>query len=240
MAKELTKIEVLKKQYSKLYNLNQRLKNISSCYYISHAGYVYLKSLNKFSEVIIELRYPETIDFFNGAMILPNAFFDFGKNAKKTKLTIEEITKDNTGVKLGQVDDPELNYFINIVNPDYKADEEYTKKIIIPEMYKRFFDLSNPDLYNQYPVEDAPYIKISDEDYIDMLVNAKEKVIPYNNTVLIFTKQLFADGKKDDSLEFRKLCFQSLKDSLYRVFYILKHECDIYTSYTIFSVPQSI
>lgn len=241
MAKEMNNLEdIIKKQYSYLYELNQRLKNICSCYYISHAGYIYLKSLNNFSEILIELRYPENVDRFNGSLILPNAFFDFGKKAKKTKLTItESLEDDEFGIRLGQIDDSELNYLVNIVNPDYKKDEKYVQERIVPEMYKRFFKLSDPNFYKQYPSEDIEYIRISDEDYKDML-NAKEKLIPYNGTILIFTKQLFADGKKNDLLEFKKLCYESIEDSLYRVFYILKHECDIYTSYTIFSVPQSI
>lgn len=234
MAKELTREDFIKKQYSELNKINQRLKNISECYYISYDGTIYIKSLVPFVEKMVHLRYPEKIALFYGAMILPNQFFDFAKKAKKTKMTIEET---ENSFKFGQEDDPELSITVNIVNMDEKNDEEYRKARVIPKMYKRFFELRGEGYISYKDCGD--FTRLSD-DQIDAIVNASPVILNYNNASITLTKHLMLDIKKDDSISISRDCYQRIDTRDCRVFYMVKNETDLYDCYTIFNVLQQI
>lgn len=241
MAKELTREDRIKKQYSELVKLNQRLKNISSCYYIHSDGMVYMKALVPFTEVVIRLRYPEKIDLFTGAMILPNEFFQFTKDAKKTKMNIKEYEEDGTKKFLfGQSDDTELEYTLNIVNQDSFDSFEGKKFLhdqIIPKMYKRYFELES-DLYIQCEDKDVNY-KFTEED-TDGLAKSSVMFLDFNGTQLTITRNLFLDLKKGDKLSISRNCYQKVEKNLCRMFYIISHETDIYNSYTTFNILQQI
>lgn len=237
MAKILTREDRIKQQYTALNNLNQRLKNISTCYYIHHDGTIYVKALVNFTEVLVKLRYPEKIDLFLGAMILPNKFFEFAKKSKKTKLTIEE--NDNEFI-FGQNDDDELSLTVNIVNKaELGSDKsnEFLQRRVINEMYKRYFELES-DNYIQY--QDRDQYTFFNEEEIEGLCSANPLFLDINDTNMTLTKQLFLDIKKDDKIGIARYCYQKIGRRNSRVFYMLKHETDMYDSYTIFNTLQQI
>lgn len=233
--KELSEFDIMKKEYSNLVKINQKLKNISDGYYISHDGNIFMSSLVSFIEKFIHLHNPDDISHYLGSMIMPNAFFEFTKVAKKTKLTIVPTEK---GYHFGQdyTDDSEFKYFVNVVNPNKEIDMNYVDANIKPKMYKRFFELSS-ELYVQYDDNDKFYDLTPHE--VESIVDAKPVYFDFNGTGLILTKQLFLDIKKDDTLSIARLCYQKIGDNEYRVFYMIKHTTDLYDSYTIFNVLQS-
>lgn len=232
--KELTEFDIMKKEYSNLVKINQKLKNISDGYYISHDGNIFMSSLVPFIEKFIHLHNPEAISHYLGSMIMPNAFFDFTKIAKKTKLTIVPTER---GYHFGQddTDDSEFTYFINVINPNKEIDSNYVDVNIKPKMYKRFFEL-NTESYVQY--EDNKFVDLLSED-VEALIGANPVYINFDGTDLTLTKQLFLDIKKDDKLAIARICYQKISDKEYRVLYMMKHTTDLYDSYTIFNVLQS-
>ena len=234
MAKELTRDDIIKKQYSELNKINQRLKNISECYYISYDGTIYMKSLVPFVEKMIHLRYPEKINLFYGAMVLPNQFFDYAKKAKKTKMTIKENTES---FEFGQEDDQDVSITVNIVNTNEKNDEEYRKARIIPKMYKRFFELGGEG-YISYK-DCGSFSRLNDEQ-IDAIANANPVVLSYNDASITLTKHLMLDIKKDDVINISRNCYHRIDSRDCRVFYMLKNETDLYDCYTIFNTLQQI
>ena len=233
--KELTEFDIIKKQFSKLEKINQRLKNICECYYIAYDGTIYVKSLVGFIEKLIRLNNPEEINRFYGCMILPNQFFDFSKKAKKSKLTINATNK---GYYFGQDDSDELTLMINTVNPDSEIDLQFIDLHIKPKMYKRLYEVySNNEMYTLY--EDNDKFNSLTNDEVDMIVNAKAIFLKFNGSDLTLTKHLILDIKKSDLVSIARVGYRKIEDNMMRVFYMIKHECDIYTSYTIFNTLQT-
>lgn len=232
--KELTEADIQKKAYGTLVNINQRLKNISEGYYISHENEIYLKSLVPFIETYIVLNddISDAVSLFKGSMILPNAFFNFTKNAKKTKLTINPTLES---IYLGQLDSDDITHKINIVNSDPKSDDMFIKGKIIPSMYKRLFSLCN-DEYIKYKDSDE-YSQFSEEE-IEGLLNAEPIYLTIHDKPLTITKELFLDLKKDDHLAISRSCYKEIEDEKKRVFYTIKHTTNLYIGYTIFNVLQ--
>lgn len=233
--KELTEFDIIKKQFSKLDKLNQRLKNIASIYYIAYDGTVYMKSLVGFIEKFIHLSNPSDIDRFMGCMILPNEFFEFSKKAKKSKLT---ITATEKAYYLGQDDNDELKYTINIVNPNNVIDKEYIDANIKPKMYKRFFNIYTVDSGYSIYKDDKVFNNFTDKETED-IAGAKALFIKFNNSELTITKNLMLDIKKNDKVSIARIGYMPIENNLNRVLYMLKQECDIYELYTIFNTLQS-
>lgn len=234
--KELTEFDILKKQYSNLQKINQRIKNISSGYYIAHGGVIYLLSSVDFIEKVIVLNDPSLVDRFFGCMIMPNAFFDFTKNAKKTKLTID--AKDNEFI-FGQNDNDEISYHLTIVNKDASIDKDYLKVNLIPKMYKRFFEIkdASPD-YVLYK-NDNTFLCLTSEQQ-ELILSAKPVYMNFNHTTLTLTKQLIGDIKKSDGhVSIARVGYKPIDEHLQRVFYVLKQDTDIYECYTLFNTLQS-
>ena len=232
--KELTEEELLKKDYSNLVKLNQKLKHICSGYYIGYDGKVYMKSLVSFIEKVIFLNEPEKYSRFYGMVIMPNAFFEFTKNAKKTKLV---ITQTQNAIHLGQDDNDELTHTLNVANPSEELEEQYLREKIYPNMYKRYFKLNDPELYVEFPDCGAPH-ELSIES-IKSIANANPVFLAYNDTVLTITKQLMMDIKKDDMINIYRICYQEMENNKYRVFYTLEQNTDLYKCFTIFNTIQS-
>lgn len=230
--KPLTEFDILKKQYSALVNLNDRLKYICSAYYIGYDGVVYLKSLVGFVEKIVRLHDADSLNRFFGCMVMPNALFEFKKKAKKTKLTIE--LKDNV-YYFGQDDNEELAHQLNLVNPNKDYDEMFLEERIKPEMYKKFFSM-NTDEYIPYPEED--FLMLSEND-TTTLVESNPLFLHYNETELTITRHLFIDIKKNDLVGIRRLNYQNIENNSKRVCYMIKLITDIYDGYTIFNTLQS-
>lgn len=229
--KELTEEDIIKKQYSNLVNLNQRLKNISEGYYIAHDNTVYLKSLVPFIEKFIKLKDDIDYSYIKGSMIMPNAFFEFSKNAKKTKLI---SLRTENGLHFGQNDNEELQYDINILNSNELIDSEYVNAQIKPKMYKRFFELTS-DKYHQL---DRLNIELSEDDVFD-LTKARPVYLNAKGSLITLTKQLFLDIKKDDKISIQRMCYQNIENQQYRVFYMIVQETNLYDCFTIFNTLQS-
>lgn len=230
MPKVLTRHDRLKKEYSNLYNLNQRLKNVSSIYHIREDGTVYMKSLVPFLELVVVLRYPENYELFKDAIVTPNKFFDFGKQAKKSKLIIHEIEdEDGKRFEFGQEDSSDLSYTLHISNLDIDIIKD---KFV----YKRIFDIYDKDNTDYERFENDYYVLSNEE--VEKLVNGKYIEITLSNGHLIpLTKQMFLDVKKEDSIQITNVARQRIPSDReeYRSFYLIAHDCELYTSYTIFN-----
>lgn len=245
MKKELSEFEIYKKQYSELQKINQRLKNICSIYYIGHTGGIHMKSLVSFLEKVGTLNDPSKVDRFFGAMILPNEFFEFSKNAKKTKLTIDY--SDPSQIVFGQDDNDELKLVVHIVNSDKEIDENYMKAKIDPKMgYKRLNELNDPSKYNWIPIktpdgEVFPPVTsytCSEQDVIN-LASGLPVFIKDDKVTLTLAKQMFLDIKKTDNIAIKWVCFTVIEKGSYRVFYNIQQDTDIYTCNTLCCVLQS-
>ena len=229
MAKELTHEQIIKKQYSNLEKLNQRLKNISEAYYIATDGTVYVKSLVPFTEKFIHLACPENVEMFQKALIMPNEFFQFTKNAKKTHLTFFE---GENKIVFGQDDKEDVNVTISLLSDD----EESNRNTILPKMYKRFFSLNTPEFV---PYEDRGTFIDLPEDSTERLLSACPIYYAWNGTELTFTKHLFLDIKKGDRLSISRNCYLPLENGSILVFYMIKQITELYDCYTLFNVLQS-
>lgn len=231
----LTREESLKKGYRELWNLNQRLKNISQIYYISYDGSVYLKSLLHFVEVHVTLRYPEKFDMFKGCVVKPNELFQFGKVLKISKLQVEEVSDEN-GYRIifSQSDYPSLSYTLHMVNPMKEMEDSYLQKQVRPNFYKRMFELNDPDKYEHF---EDPYYPL-DNDMVEDLYDSKpvEFTTPYGDNIFL-TRQMCLDIKRGDFFQIVKRARQQIPGKLntYRLFYILAHDTDIYSSYTLYN-----
>lgn len=236
MAKKvLTREESLKKGYRELWNLNQRLKNISKLYYISYDGSIYMKSLLHFVEIHATLRYPEKFEHFKGCVIKPNEFFQFGKALKISKLQVEEIMdEDGYHFVFKQSDYPDLSYTMHMTNPMKEMESSYLKEKIIPIFYKRLFEIRDTTKYEQFEESYFPL----DNDQVEDLCDAKpvEFKTPYGDTIFL-TKQLCLDIKKGDFLQIVKTAKQEIPGGLneFRVFFMITHDTDMYSSYTLFN-----
>lgn len=238
--KVLTREDKLRKAYNDLYNLNQRLKNISSLYYISYNGLVYLKATVTFTEVFIKLRYPEKLELFHGCAITPNDFFQFGKKLKKAKLKIEE-KGDEEGYRyyLYQEDCPELNYTIHMLNPLADNENNYLKEKIIPKFYKRIFEIQDETKYELY---DYPYYPLDVEQVEDLYSSKAINITLPSGDYIELTRNLFLDLKKGDYIQLARVARQPIEfeDNQWRVLFLIEHDTDLYNSYTLFNKISSL
>lgn len=226
--KILTREERLKKTYNDLYALNQKLKLISEIYYIDPSGVVYMKSLVPFLESVVTLNYRDKFESFYHAAILPNKLFDFGKRVKKSKMKIEEIQdKEGQRFQFYQTDFPDLTYTLKILS----LEKEYIQKSF---NYKRMFEITDAKKYEIY--EDSFYPL--DVSQVEDLVDSKfiEVYLPSGDMIPL-TKHIFLDIKKTDYIQIRKVARQRIEgpDDVYRTFYIICHDTDLYTKYTLFN-----
>lgn len=232
--KELTYLDILKKEYSELVKINQRLKYISKGYYISYDGTIYLQSLVGFEEAVVMLRYPEKLKYFKGGTILPNSFFNFSKQAKKTKLTIEETENEKGKCFIFGQEDGDLSYTYQITNPDSCIDDQYVTEVIRPHMYKRFYD----DFANAIEYEKSDFLMLS-EKQVMTIVEAKPLYLTYNENEFVLTKHIVLDIKKGDALGIRRLYYFPIENGKKKVYYFLKHVTDLYEKIILISTVQS-
>lgn len=234
--KELSPEDLMKKQYSKLYELNQKMKLISAIYYISYSGVVYMQSLVPFVEKVIVPTDFDSISLFKGCLIKPNAFFAFGKQAKKSKLT---ISVTNTEITFGQNDNEELLFTIP-KGWNGEDDKEYVENTIKPNFYKRFFHVFGESYvcYEEVVNGEAKFEPIAD-DHTEMIVKSKPYNLKFNGTTLTLTKHLMLDIKSGDELSLARLSYQPIENHQCRVFYQIKQITSIYTCYTLFNTLQS-
>lgn len=228
MPKVLTREECLKKSYNKLYDLNQRLKNISSLYYIGD-GTVHMKSLVPFLESFVELRYPEHYVDYVGGIVTPNALFDFGKKVKKSKMSIVE-KNDKEGHRF-EFSENDLLYTLNIIPYELEDLKKHLN-------YKRFFEIQDNTKYDVFESDYYPLETSQVED----LCNGKylEVSLPTGDLVAL-TKHLFLDIKKGDHIQIARVARQTIdkKKNEYRLFFLINHNTEIYTKYTLFNKISS-
>lgn len=228
MSKVLTRDQCLKKSYSKLYDLNQRIKNISSLYYIGDSV-VYMKSLVPFVESFLELRYPEWYMDFRNGIVSPNALFDFGKKAKKSKMSIIE-KNDKEGNRF-EFCEGDLLYTLNIIPYELEDLKKYLN-------YKRFFEVKDN---TKYDVFEADYYPL-ETSQIEDLCNGKylEVLLPTGDLIAL-TKHLFLDIKKGDRIQITRVARQIIdkKKNEYRLLFLINHSTELYTKYTLFNKISS-
>lgn len=220
----------LKKAYSELHKVNQSLKKISSLYYIRNDGMIYIKELVPFIETKAQLYEPEKVSCFYGALINPITFFDFAKQAKKSKLTAHYSEKHNT-IKFGQEDNPDLKLKIQIANPTQS--DEMIHQSVIPEMYTKMFSLVPPEYH---PFEN-PSIYGFTTDEVDALVNKKmvSFVHETTNTPVMVTRQMALDVTTKDSMSVYPVCYQNIDEGTAKIYFMLQRETSLYQAKSLFA-----
>lgn len=224
--KVLEESDYLKKEYSKLCELNQKLKATCEVYYIGYNGCILMKSLVPFIEKVVFLNDSDYIPRFRGMMILPNKFQAFKADAKKTKLVITN-TIDN--MYLGQDDNPAVKITLNRVILDtpenIEHEKELTKLKIAPEMYSRYFEiLSGVD------ISQLMFDQFSEND-IETLCTPKPITYRRGDLSFVMTKQLFLDLKLEDSISISHI--PDREDSPGKGYLFFRHTTDVYTDYTL-------
>lgn len=226
-------LEDMKKAYSNLVELNQRLKSISSIYYIDKGGVIYMKTLVEFTEVIVHLHPSLDIKPFYGCMILPNKLFEFKKVAKKTKLQFDESEPDKIIIRDTDADKELVIDKVNLHMDDPEGSKAFIDTRIKPEMYKRFFEMEEDESYIQFNDKNN-FVPLREAE-IEDLVNSKTLFFQVRtHGVILMTRHLMLDIKKDDNVAIAARCYQPIDDTSNRTFYMIRHDTDMYTSYTIF------
>lgn len=210
-----------KKQFSNLYELNQRLKHISDVYYISHDNRLFMHSNIDFIEKYGFIK--SDVSAFHGCMILPNKLFEFGKGLKKSKLKIYKFIdkyqfEDQDGVML------DINRIIQNNEIDKSREEDYIRKDLIPKLYKKFFELF-PDMDF---VNNPNFVNIG-EEMVMKLVEPDAVTIKNGSMNYIITKNLFFDIKKEDEVS---ILF-NVHHTDYKIYNIFKQDTSIYDLYTL-------
>lgn len=238
--KELSEDQIIKKDYSVLTEMNQRLKNICEIYYISHTGLIYLKSLVPFAEKVILLNDPDMIKTYRGAVCLPNKIFEFKKNAKKSKLV---TLQTNNAVEHGQTDsDLSLRIDIAVRNePEIvRQENSFIQSKIIPMYYTKYFTItSNID------TNSLTFTRLSDDDVNDIVSSKMVEVIDKDLYIPI-TKHLLLDVKAGDAVYYTKLPYSNRMEPTFiegdpdKTYIMFKNVNQFYTAYTIIACSNHI
>lgn len=227
-------LEDMKKSYSDLVELNQYLKNIASVYYIHYDGVIYMKALVEFTDVLVHLNGSLRLEPFYGCMILPNKLFEFKKEAKKSSLVFHEEdpsiikmedTKTNISIDINKV---------NLFDEDPEKSMEYVNSRIKPEMYKKFFEIDDEKIYTQHPQKDV-FHQLTKQEVYRLYKQEPLYVNLYNEGPILITRNLMLDIKEDDSIWIARRCEIPVDGDAKKVFFMIKHDTNYYTSYTIFN-----
>lgn len=226
--RQLTKEEVLRKSFSKLYDLNQKLKNISSIYYFGD-GVVYMKSLVPFIESFAELRYPDRYVDFNGGIIMPNELFQFGKRIKKSKVIISEV-RDKEGHRY-ELEEGGYHHTINIVQFEMEELKNYLG-------YKRIFEIQDK---KKYEVFESDYFPLDVSQIEDICKRKYIEVTLPSGDLIPLTRHLFLDIQPTDYIQIARVARQVIdkKKKEYRLFFLIEHSTDLYVKYSIFNKISS-
>jgi hypothetical protein len=235
-AKILSEDDILRKEYSDLVEMNQRLKNICEIYYIGYNGLIYVKSLVQFIEKLLVINDKDFCSKYRGLLCLPNKMFDFKKNAKKSKLI---ITQTEHNIYLGQSDDPQISLTLNrgIRQDDESISHEsvFINEKIIPEFYKKYFEIiRNTDAAGLD-------FKELNSELVDELSSSKMVVYSENGMYIPLTKHLFLDIKKGDELDIAKVIYKDKGDKSFgKVYYMIRNTTEYYTAYTLVSCISNL
>lgn len=203
--------EKLFKQYSKIKDINQRLKYISDIYYIGGNGYIYMKSLIPFIEKFAVVNDNIDIQAYSNSIILPNKAYGFTSIAKKSKL-VADYYMDT--IVLADSTDDSLKLEINLVQEESKP-------------YKSFYKNIDLILNNI----STPFITLEEEN-LRRLVSSEVVYIPYENTNFTITKNIFMSIKKTDSVDYKILDMVD-PTNLMKKYVLFRKNTDLMTIYTL-------
>ena len=212
-------------QFKYITEINQKMKLISEIYYIDRSGTIYMKSLVPFIEKIafLQPQIEDKIIQYLDCIYLPNQFFKFSKNAKKTKLTyIDEMDK----IILGQNDNNdklEINKGGRLItnNEQYL---NYINENFINRFYTKYSIIKNY-------INDPEYIQLSD-NIINDIINNHCVYHVVDDSLITLTKNLFMDIKPSDQI-FIKIANEKEEGFENKRFVIYKMINNLMTTYTI-------
>ena len=104
--------------------------------------------------------------------------------------------------------------------------------------YKRIFDIQDESKYDvfesdYYPLDVSQVDDLCDRQYIEVTLPTGD-LIP-------LTRHLFLDIKKGDYIQIAKVARQTIskEKNEYRLFFLINHDTDLYTKYTLFNKISS-
>lgn len=204
--------KILKTQFNKLKDINQKLKLESDLYYIDRNKMIYLNSLVPFIEKVAILNDDIDIESYDDGLVLPNAFYEFYSKAKKTTMKISKET--------GQV----------IFDDKEKSDSYYVLHKVEPEKvpFKNFYTRLDIILHFIDSTEDG-FIDLDEEDN-ESIINSQPYFMDiYEGNTMVVTKNVFLSIKKGDQVSYKKLGkIIKGKDSYYVLFRHRTSLMDIY------------
>lgn len=215
-------------QYKNIHEINQRLKQESSLYIILPIdGSIYIESLIPFIHKFGYINKNCQLDKYMNYGYLPNKFFEFTKNAKRTKLIYRE-TKDH--LYLGQDDNNEIELCLDkiIKNDISKGEVRLAYERIVDEIYK------DKRMLIEYTMDENEKMKFMylSEDQIADIIKSKVIELEILNSKIIFTKQLFPSLKKTDKLGYAILP-QTDEQNPNKIYVVFKEENNLYTLFTL-------
>lgn len=222
-------MEEIIKQYNNFRDINQKIKNISSLYYIHDSGYILMESLVPFIEKVAIIKPDVQIDQFYNKIILPNQTFAFTSNALKSKLEAELIDKNvymQADVKKGsKLDTDKATLTIHHLELDVRNVELIMSKLIGDTGIPFYNNLSL--IYDG--IRDSGFIEFSEIEFNDIL---NSKVSYISDSYFTITKHIFMSIKKNDSLSYRVLNHRDMDNDKKR-YVLFKKETDIMDIYTL-------
>jgi hypothetical protein len=223
------------KEYSKLKDLNQKIKLDADIYYIASSGIIFLKSSVPYIEKLAILHGDFPILMYSGLIINPSILFEFTKDAKKSKII---CTNTENKLYYGQNDNSdihvEINRLCNIscneedkdkIQAEKNHEQQILNETIFPQCYTRMIEIYQTinDSTDEYPLSTDQIESICDGNIIYFECN------DFNFTI---AKELFPSIKKTDSLAIRKLYYKN-KDNPNKDYFLFKEDSDILTIYTL-------
>lgn len=218
-------------EYSRLYELNQRMKLMCDIYII-HDNYVYMHSLIDFVEKYVKMKAPFTV--FNNVAILPNQLFQFTKSIKKSKLFVRETDDE---IIMGDTEDDNLVIHIKRFLPSTVINqpngnsvvEDYLKKNAITKFYKMPDDLFDSN-------ESYTALK---PDIVDDLLYPYVVTLHIGAHSFVITRNIIPSLKKDDNLYVKKVREEN-SDNLNKSYLIFREENKFFDVFTLGAFIQFV
>lgn len=205
------------KQFTKIKEVNQRLKYMSSLYLIE-GNIIGMQSLISFIEKIIILNEDIDISAYDKSIVLPNKFYDFYSKTKKKDLSISARNeKDIQGIEFKNTDDDTI-FMMNTVN---NLNNDIVGFYKIPEIFKTIDKLS--------------FTPLSESDNEDLMKRAV--YINHKNSQYTITKNIFPSLKKTDKISFVVLDLVD-ENNLDKVYIMFRKDIVIGFVYTLTAFLQ--
>lgn len=205
------------KQFTKIKEVNQRLKYMSSLYLIE-GNIIGMQSLISFIEKIIILNEDIDISAYDKSIVLPNKFYDFYSKTKKKDLSISARNeKDIQGIEFKNTDDDTI-FMMNTVN---NLNNNIIGFYKIPEIFKTIDNLS--------------FTPLSESDNEDLMKRAV--YINHKNSQYTITKNIFPSLKKTDKISFVVLDLVD-ENNLDKIYIMFRKDIGIGFVYTLTAFLQ--